>query len=244
MTPDPQRTSGNSPFGSGPPPKGPPVFNMPPIVTWTIGAIVLAHLARMIVSEEAEFFLFSKLAYIPVRFASEGGIQDDLWATFLSPIGYTLLHADFMHLFMNMAFLAAFGSVVARRMSEAWFLFLYVVTAIAGVLCLQLLSPESVAVVIGASAAVSGMVGAVAAVAFRRKPNSPPLPRPFNEPRNAAMFILVWIVLSVVFGLIPGAAFGIEGRIAWEAHLGGFAIGALIMPFLDMRGKKQTFPLA
>ena len=230
---DPKR----GPFDGPARPKGPPIFNMPSIITWTVGTIIVAHLVRLAVSRPVEAFLFEKLAYIPARFSLDGGLSYDWAATLLSPIGYTLLHADFMHLFMNMAFLMAFGSVVARRMSETWFLILYAVTAVGGVACLQVLSPESSAVVIGASGAVSGMVGAVAAVAFRRNPRSPALPRPFNTPQSAGAFILVWVGLTVVFGLIPAAAFGIDGRIAWEAHLGGFAAGFILMPFLDMRGK-------
>jgi len=220
------------------------MFNMPPIVTWVVGAIVLAHVARMVVSDEAEYFLFEKLAYIPARFSAAGGLSHDWVATVLSPVGYTLLHADFMHLFMNMAFLMAFGSVVARRMAEGWFLLLFAVTAAAGAFFVQFLSSDSTAIVIGASGAVSGMVGAVTGIAFKRKQNTPPLPRPFDEPRAAAIFILVWVGLTVVFGFIPGAFFGVEGRIAWEAHLGGFVVGFLLMPLLDMRGKQQRFPFA
>ncbi len=243
MDPLPNRNGGGSPFGGGPPPKGPPMFNMPPVVTWVVGAIVLTHLARMVVSNEAELFLFEKLAYIPARFSAEGGLSHDWVATILSPVGYTLLHADFMHLFMNMAFLMAFGSVVARRMAEGWFLLLFAVTAVAGAVFVQFLPFDPAAIVIGASGAVSGMVGAVAGIAFKRKPDTPPLPRPFNEPRAAAMFILVWVGLTLVFGFIPGAVFGVDGQIAWQAHLGGFLVGFLLMPLLDMRGK-QRLPFA
>lgn len=217
------------------PPAQPPIFNMPPIVTWVIIANVLVHVGRMFLSVPAQAWLIKTFAYIPARYTIEGAIARDPIPAIVSPIGYTLLHADLMHLFMNMAFFAAFGTVVARRMGELKFLLLYVLTAIAGVFTLQILNSESTALVIGASGAVSGMVGAVAAVALKPRAGRLPPPRPFNTPRSAAIFILVWIVLTVVVGVLPGALFGVEGRIAWESHLGGFILGFFLMPLLEKR---------
>ncbi|RVU38661.1 rhomboid family intramembrane serine protease [Hwanghaeella grinnelliae] len=224
-----------------PPPQGgnpraePPIFNLPPIVTWVVAANVLVHVGRMFLSYPAQEWLFRTFAYMPARYTGEGALAADPVAAIISPIGYTLLHADFMHLFMNMSFFMAFGSVVARRMGELKFLLLYALTAIAGVLTLQVLNSESTAIVIGASGAVSGMVGAVAAVALKPRPDRLPPPRPFNDPRNAAVFIMVWIGLTVVVGVLPGALFGVEGRIAWESHLGGFILGFILMPMLEKR---------
>jgi len=224
-----------------PPPHGgnpraePPIFNLPPIVTWVVAANVLVHVGRMFLSYPAQEWLFRTFAYMPARYSVEGAFAADPVAAIVSPIGYTLLHADFMHLFMNMSFFMAFGTVVARRMGELKFLLLYALTAIAGVVTLQVLNSDSTAIVIGASGAVSGMVGAVAAVALKPRPDRLPPPRPFNDPRNAAVFILVWIGLTVVVGVLPGALFGVEGRIAWESHLGGFILGFFLMPMLEKR---------
>lgn len=223
-----------SPQGDRPRPQ-PPVFNLPPIVTWLVAANVLVHVGRSFLSPQAQQWLFQTLAYTPARYSVDGAFASDPLAGIVSPIGYTLLHADFMHLFMNMSFFMAFGTVVARRMGEFKFLLLYALTAIAGVLTLQILNPASLAVVIGASGAVSGMVGAVAAVALKPRRDRLPPPRPFHDPRNAAIFILVWIGLTVVIGILPGALFGVDGRIAWESHLGGFLIGFFLMPMLDKR---------
>jgi len=225
--------------GGGEAPKEPPIFNMPPIVTWVVAANVLVHVGRMFLSYPAQEWLFRVFAYVPARYTSLDAIAYDPLASIISPVGYTLLHADFMHLFMNMAFFMAFGTVVARRMGDLKFLLLYALTAIAGVLTLQVLNSDSTAIVIGASGAVSGMVGAVAAIALKRRPGRLPPPRPFNDPRNAAMFILVWVGLTVVVGILPGALFGVEGRIAWESHLGGFVLGFLLMPLLEKRMQRH-----
>lgn len=220
---------------NGRPPAGPPIFNLPAIVSWVVVTNILVHVGRMFLSPGAEQWLFQTFAYRPIRYTSEAAIFSDPLAAIISPVGYSLLHADLMHLFMNMSFFMAFGTVVARRMGELRFLLLYALTAIGGVLTLQILTPVSTAIVIGASGAVSGMVGAVAAVALKPRKDRLPPPRPFHEPRRAAVFIMVWIGLTVVAGALPGALFGLDGRIAWESHLGGFILGFLLMPMLEKR---------
>lgn len=214
----------------------PPAFNVPPIIVWLILATVGVHAMRFVISPGAEAALFMKLAFIPARYSVEGGLGVDPAATLVSPLGYMLLHAGLAHLLVNMAMLLAFGSAVARRMSPGWFLALYALSGLAGALTVQIYDPTSIAPVIGASGAVSGIVGAVGMVAFRRPVHAPPPPRPFNHRGTAASFILLWLGINVLFGLLPGSAFGLEGRIAWEAHLGGFAAGLLLMPWLDGRG--------
>ncbi len=216
-------------------PNDPPIFNLPPIVTWIVITNGLIHVGRMFLSDSAEIWLFRTLAYIPARYGVEGMAAQTPLASIVSPIGYSLLHADLMHLFMNMAFFMAFGSVVARRMGDLKFLLLYGLSALAGIGTLQLFNPISTAFVIGASGAVSGMVGAVAAIAFIDRPNRPPPPKPFHTKRSAGTFVLVWVGLTIVAGVLPGALLGITGRIAWESHLGGFLLGFFLMALLEAK---------
>ena len=102
------------------------------------------------------------------------------------------------------------------------------------------LSPISFAPVLGASGAVSGLIGAVAILGFRHHPHAPP-PPPFHNRRTVWGFVAAWLLINVLFGLLPGEAFGVAGRIAWEAHLGGFIAGGILMPWFDGRGlSKRT----
>src|SRR3546814_12454372 len=94
----------------------------------------------------------------------------------------------------------------------------------------------SPAPLIGAAGAVSGMVGAIAFLSFR-PPSLDRGPLPFRRRSTAVAFVVVWLVVNFVFGVVPLDAIGIDGDIAWEAHLGGFVAGFLLMPFFDGRGR-------
>ena len=96
--------------------------------------------------------------------------------------------------------------------------------------------------VIGASAAVSGMMAATARFAFapgvrlgapgamqRARMPAEPLLAVFRNPRALA-FILVWFAVNLLFGLTEGLVPGASGLIAWEAHIGGFLAGLFAFP--------------
>src|SRR3546814_10452144 len=146
------------------------------------------------------------------------------------------LHANFMHLALNMALFLAFGTAVARRMGPVAFLTLYATTGVWSAIFWCWLQPGSLAPLIGASGAVSGMVGAIAFLSFR-PPSLDRGPLPFRRRSTAVAFVVVWLVVNFVFGVVPLDAIGIDGDIAWEAHLGGFVAGFLLMPFFDGRGR-------
>ncbi|MDJ0684580.1 MAG: rhomboid family intramembrane serine protease [Alphaproteobacteria bacterium] len=219
-------------FGGAP---GQPLLNAPGVIRWILYVTIAMHVLRQLLSMRADGWIVLKLAYIPARYTTPGGLDYDLWATILSPVGYALLHANLLHLFVNMAFLLAFGSVIARRMTPKGFLVFYALGAVAGALGYHLTDPQSVGPLIGASGAVSAMVGAVAITSFFRFGGAPP-PGPLANPRTARFFVLTWLVITVLFGVIPGELLGVEGQIAWQAHLGGFLAGVVLSPFFFRKG--------
>jgi membrane associated rhomboid family serine protease len=137
-----------------------------------------------------------------------------------------VLHADLMHLAINMLFLLAFGSGVARQIGAARFLLFYALTGMAGGITFMLIEPQSTAVLIGASGAVSGLMGAVVHMVFRR-----PVRRPGNG-RQALIFIAVWLAMNWLVGSYGADAIGASGPIAWQAHMGGFLVGLALFPLL------------
>ena len=60
--------------------------------------------------------------------------------------------------------------------------------------------------------------------------------------RTALSFVLVWIVINFVFGVLGGAVFGVDAEIAWEAHLGGFVAGYLLISLFDGKGLQASAP--
>jgi membrane associated rhomboid family serine protease len=223
----------------------PPAINLPPVVLWLSFSLIAIHVCRQFLGENLEDWVLVAFAFIPARYSEAGvllpgGVAAQIW----SPVTYAFLHADIVHLVVNLVWMASFGGALARRFGGPRFLFLGLVAAVAGVALHYVLHPGEATLVIGASGAVSGMMAASARFAFA--PGGPLAgggPRSYRLPavpllallRNsrALAFILVWFAVNLIFGLTGGLAAGIAGPIAWEAHIGGFAAGLLLFPLLD-----------
>lgn len=208
------------------------MVNAPTAVKWLAGLCIGVHLLRLLLPARLEALMLVELAFFPARYGIPGLWRTDPLGAVISPLGYTFLHAGWLHLLINMAMLLAFGAAVGRRISTPRFLTLYFGGGILGAAATFLVDPASRIPVVGASASISALVGAVAMMALSRHRSAPP---PFHDRRTAWSFVLIWLGLNIVFGLIPGEALGVSGRIAWEAHLGGFIGGFLLLPLLDPR---------
>jgi membrane associated rhomboid family serine protease len=160
---------------------------------------------------------------------------------------YALLHGSWPHVLLNSVWLAAFGTPVARRCGGSRFLVLGGLCAVGGAVAHALVHPLSVAPMVGASAAVSGWMAAAARFVFapqRHRDSSRGMPPDLHElqelrqlvrNRGAAAFLAIWFATNLLFGL-GAAPLGVtESSIAWEAHVGGFAVGLFLFPWLDRR---------
>jgi len=199
---------------------------------------VLAHLPRLPGQLATERLAIARY------FLGNGSLQ---WWT---PLTYAALHADWAHCGMNCVWLVAFGSPVARRIGGLRFLALCVATAIAGAAAQWALHRFDLVPVIGASAAVSGAMAAAARFIFQ--PGAPlglglrdsetvrqpamPLAKVFTDAR-ALPFLLAWLGVNLLFGLISQPLGMTSGPVAWEAHVGGFLAGLLLFPLFDRTGE-------
>jgi len=154
------------------------------------------------------------------------------------------LHGSFMHLFGNMLFLWIYGDNVERRLGALPYLFWYLVTGIAGTLTHALVFQSSEMPLVGASGAISGVLGfyfvffprnVVRMLAFL----PPFLMQVFEIPARWVLgMYLVWD------NLVPFFVAGGSG-VAHGAHLGGFVVGGLMAWFMDRRGAvEQPAPFA
>jgi membrane associated rhomboid family serine protease len=219
-----------------------PVFNLAPVVVGLIALCCLVHLLRVYaLSEEQDFGLLLRTAFIPIRYS--GQFELDIYA-FTSPVTYSFLHGSVMHLAINMIWLAAFGSPLANRIGTARFLIFWVFTAVAAVLMHYVLHMNDNAPLVGASGAISGMMGAAARFGFRieRRSEKPafagelmPVAAVFKS-RTAVTFLAVWMIINLVTG-ISGFVPGADNPIAWEAHVGGFLAGFLCIGWFDKAGR-------
>lgn len=213
----------------------PPLINAPAVVKWLAAIIVGVHLLRLMLPAAVDFRLVETFAFDASVYTDPGTRQAKPAAAILGLPGHMLLHADFLHLGLNMGLFLAFGAGIARRMSGAWFALFFLICGLAGAATWFAVNPRSPALLIGASGAISGTIGAIARLGLSREP-APGGPMPFRSRRTALNFAGAWILLNFLFGAIGGQIFGIDAEIAWEAHLGGFIAGFLLIKSIDGRG--------
>lgn len=253
-----------------------PIFNLPGSLVFVIAFLALVHLVRDVwLTDEADAELLRAWSFVPGRFsfsynpdgiadeltrlANTGGRnavlaaqfflgdgQPDMWSMFT----YSLLHADWTHLGMNVLWLAAFGAPVALRFGTLRTLAFFVVTAGAGAGAHYLTHTLDLTPVVGASASVSAMMAA--ALRFIFQPGAPlgkalydPLPPELavrvpaaplrvavRDPR-VLQFSALWFAVNLLIGLFAVPLGISDAGVAWEAHAGGFIAGFLLFRFFD-----------
>jgi membrane associated rhomboid family serine protease len=148
-----------------------------------------------------------------------------------SPIQLTLLssmfmHAGWLHLGGNMLFLWIFGDNVEHRAGRALFLVIYLAVGVVGSLTQILSDTASVIPTLGASGAISGILGAYIVLFPRNRVTVLLFRFPAQVP--AIVAIGIWIVFQLISGF--GASVLTDesgGGVAYLAHIGGFAAGLL-----------------
>ncbi len=223
------------------PPPREPILNVPGFVAAMAVAMIAIHLLReYAIDGETDIRLLISLAYFPARpapFDTIGLLGEMTWWT---PFTYSLLHGGWMHLVFNLFWLAAFGSPVALRLG--WFrtLMLALLTSAAGAFAHYLSHIGQPVPVVGASAVVSGFMGAAARFAFNRRGGqgfdphgrSLTLAESFSDVRFLG-FVGVWLVLNLLFGAGVNVVPGETAQIAWQAHVGGFFAGLFAFSLFD-----------
>ena len=182
---------------------------------------------RQIVAHTSAFDLFSfEHGYRPAA----PQVRDLLSCMFL--------HGGFMHLFGNMLFLWIYGDNVERRLGAFPYLFWYLATGVAATLAHGLVFRDSSVPLVGASGAISGMLGfyfvffprnTVRMLAFL----PPFLMQVFQIP---ARFVLGMYLL--IDNLVPFLFAG-EGGVAHGAHISGFIVGAAVAWLMDRRATRR-----
>jgi membrane associated rhomboid family serine protease len=222
-----------------------PVFNLPGVVVWLAAILVAIHWVRSLLPAERATDALLAFAFIPARYEPGGAIlTGGVGARFWTPLTHAFLHADWLHLVVNLVWMASFGGALARRFAALRFIILAALSAAAGAAVFFVLHSGEDVLLIGASGGVSGMMAATACFAFAPGgplsgggPDSYRLPA---QPLLAALtssralsFIGVWFAINLLFGFFDGLLPGVDGAIAWEAHLGGFLAGIAAFPALD-----------
>jgi membrane associated rhomboid family serine protease len=230
-------------IGQGPPSDEAhePILRAPRVVTGFIIAFIIVHVASLFLTDAQFQYLIESFALTPERFAhygwnGEGGVVDTL-AAYVPFVTYAFLHGDFVHLIFNSVWFLVFATMVARRVGTGRFLALSLLATLGAAVVHLVFHWGSPVPVVGASGAVSGLMGAAFRFILIDPNSSPGWPRErlplFSRPVLLAS--AVWIVLNVLLGITGFAPGGFGRSIAWEAHLGGFFTGLLAFPMFDRR---------
>ena len=152
--------------------------------------------------------------------------------TWFTPVTSMFLHGGWFHLIGNMWFLWVFGNNVEDSMGRPRFVTFYLVTGLAAAAAQVLVSPSSAIPMVGASGAVSGVMGAYLVLYPRARIHMLIFLGFFitTVVVPAWLMLVYWFVLQALGSAFAGAGAG--GGVAFMAHVGGFVAGvALIRVF-------------
>ena len=215
-----------------------------PVVTRVLIALnCLAFLFELARGSELQSFVFA-WGFVPDRLtlALHGGSEPVAWPA-LTLVTSTFLHGGWLHLLGNMWYLWIFGDNVEDRLGRARYVIFYLVAGIAAGWVHFLVNPVSRAPTVGASGAIAAVLGAYA-VTFPKARVITLLPLIFYfqiVALPALLMLGLWFVFQFFSGALTLAAGpgGGSGGVAWWAHIGGFAFGAVAMKVLARRRRKS-----
>jgi membrane associated rhomboid family serine protease len=135
------------------------------------------------------------------------------------------MHGGWLHLGGNMLFLWIFGDNVEHRIGHLNFLFFYLILGVVASLAQILVAPDSIIPTLGASGAISGILGAYLVLFPGNRVLVILLRFPIWVP--AIVAIGMWAVLQVISGVASLGNAGEAGGVAYMAHIGGFFAGVV-----------------
>jgi membrane associated rhomboid family serine protease len=228
-----------------------PLLNVPRAVTLAAGIMIGIQIVRGLLPDEVDVTVLLSLAFIPARYS---GAASELPGGYLTAVTsfvtYMAVHGGWMHLLVNVMWMLAFGTAVARRIGTRGFYVFSILCGIAGALTHLVFHWGELAPVVGASAAISGqMAGALRFIFFARRQPGERAPDFVTAPlasleatlrdHRILGFLIFWLVLNAYFGLTAVSFGGTGGGIAWEAHIGGFLCGLLTFGIFDRASGPQ-----
>lgn len=183
------------------------------------------------------------LGAIPAVLLTSARLPADLqWVPrYASPFTSMFLHGGWLHLLGNMLYLWIYGDNVEDRMGHARYFLFYVLCGMVAIFAQALSEPHSAYPIIGASGAISGILGAYLLLFPRAKVLTLVLlPFFFTVVRLPAMLLLLlWFAVQLVSDL---AVRGDGSGVAFRAHIGGFLAGMLLVTVLKRRDVRLLAP--
>jgi len=210
----------------------------PPYVT--VGLITLNCLVfiyQVTLPPEVLVAFFNTYGLVSANLFNHPSLRD-----FLSFFTTLFLHAGFLHLFGNMLYLWIFGDNIESTLGHGRFLLFYILCGVIAGLTQVLITPRSTIPMIGASGAISGVLGAYL------------LRYPHARVKVLFWFFIfirqIWIPAGYLLGFwfivqlsngLGSLGFQTQGGVAWFAHIGGFLAGIILLLILEPYERKRMW---
>ena len=217
------------------------------VILIVLNVVVFLYQASLGLNEEsraAEAFVF-EFGVIPCRLSGACAAPLDFPSPVATVFTSMFMHGGVLHIGGNMLYLWIFGNNVEDTLGHGRFLLFYLLAGVAAALGQTAVNPDSAIPMVGASGAVSGVLGAYLLlfpyasiltlfmfgffIRFIRVP--------------AVIVLGFWIVLQLISGYITYSATVMgrpeAGGVAWFAHIGGFLAGLVLLFLLRPRRRAR-----
>jgi membrane associated rhomboid family serine protease len=207
-----------------------------PYVTYALlSACVLIFFWQVSLGDAVQQAVYSFGVIPSVLFATRSlPVELEILPAWLTIFSSMFLHGGWMHLIGNMLYLWVFGNNVEDAMGHKRFILFYLSCGLLAALTQAVLNPASEIPMIGASGAISGVLGAYVLLhPHARILVVIPIGILIYTPWIAAYWVLgFWFVLQLINSLVSASD---TGGVAYGAHLGGFVAGMLLIPLFKYR---------
>ncbi|MGA7674801.1 MAG: rhomboid family intramembrane serine protease [Rhizomicrobium sp.] len=204
-----------------------------PFFTWAIIAACVAVYIWEVQQGPDMGTVFLQYGFTPKSLMSPplSPAQETGWSALINIFTSMFVHGGIWHLAGNMLYLWIFGNNIEDAMGHARFVLFYLLCGVAAALTMAFMDPASTVPMVGASGAISGVLGAYMLLYPRARVTVVvPIVIIFYPFRISAVWVVgVWFAMQLFSAATstpdsPG--------VAWWAHIGGFAAGLALTPFL------------
>lgn len=211
-----------------------------PYLTWILIAINAAvFLWQLTLTPEQLEQAFMQLAVVPRNISAAPFAPEAIFDSIRS----MFMHGGWDHILGNMLYLFLFGDNIEDRLGKVLYLVLYFITGFAAVYGQVLIDPTSNIPMIGASGAISGVLGAYLVMFPNVKVRAIVFLGAFGRIAELPALIVLgfWFLLQAIQGFASLTEVSYGGGVAFFAHIGGFIAGA-VLAFVFVRMVPQPPP--
>ena len=212
-----------------------PSYTIPYVNYIIIAANAAVFIYQLSLGKQLDDFII-RYGLIPARYFYYVSHHTHFISRYVPFFSSMFLHGGWLHIIGNMWFLFIFGDNVEDRLGHGRYLIFYILSGLAAAVVQVASGPQSPVPTIGASGAISGILGAYVLM-FPRAKVVTLIPIFFFFDIidiSALLFIGFWFAIQFFSG-IESLGIDTSGGIAWWAHVGGFVAGILMVPVFKRR---------